>query len=278
MAAEDFACQDRWVSFEEPLRPAVRGAARAKLALKVANPTPVQPIYRRTVRAVGGLVRAAVDCDWDDAATLPADGAVIVVSNHISKFDPIALAQYLIWNGRWPRALGKSDLWRVPLIGQLARATGQIPVERNTERAKDALVHAKEALAAGECVVIYPEGTITADPQTWPMTARPGAARLALSTGVPVVPVAQWGANLLMPGKKATWPRLLPRKTMVMRVGSPIDLQDLGTADDPEAVRKASARIMTVLTDMLAEIRGEMAPEMVFDIRVGHRVPRSPKD
>lgn len=216
-----------------------------------------------------------VDCDWDDASNLPADGPVIVVSNHISDFDPIALAQYLIWNGRWPRALGKSDLWKIPAIGHLARATGQIPVERNTERAKDALVHAKEALSAGECVVIYPEGTITADPQTWPMTARPGAARLALSTGAPVVPVAQWGANLVMPGKKPTWPRLWPRKTMIMRCGAPIDLHDLGDADDPEAVRRASLRIMAALNAGLADIRGEEPPEMVFDIRVGHRVQRA---
>lgn len=259
-------------------RPIGEGTERAKLPLRVANPTAVQPVYRRTVRIVGALVRAMVDCDWDDAANLPREGAVLVVSNHISDFDPVALAQYLIWNGRWPRALGKSDLWKIPGIGHLARATGQIPVERNTERAKDALVHAKQALAAGECVVIYPEGTITADPQTWPMTARPGAARLALSTGVPVVPVAQWGANEVMPGKKPTWPRLWPRKTMIMRAGAPIDLSDLGDPDDPAAVTKASARIMAALTAMLADIRGEEPPEMVYDIRVGHRVPRAPEN
>ncbi|HML51471.1 MAG TPA: lysophospholipid acyltransferase family protein [Propionicimonas sp.] len=262
------------MSFEDRPQPPVVGAARARLPLKVANPTPVQPVYRRTVRIVGGLVRALVDCDWDDASNLPAAGPVIVVSNHISDFDPVALAQYLIWNGRWPRALGKSDLWRIPGIGQLARATGQIPVERNTDRAKDALVHAEAALRAGECVVIYPEGTKTADPQTWPMTSRPGAARLALSTGAPVVPVAQWGANYVMAGKKLTWPRFWPRKTMIMRAGTPVELHDLGGADDPESVRRASLRIMAALTGLLAEIRGEEPPELVFDIRVGHRVPR----
>lgn len=259
---------------EDRSRSTVVGTARAKLPLKVANPTPVQPVYRRAVRIAGGVVRAVVDCDWDDAVNLPATGPVIVVSNHISDFDPLVLAQYLIWNGRWPRALGKSELWKVPGIGRLARATGQIPVERNTERAKDALVHAEEALRAGECVVIYPEGTKTADPQTWPMTARPGAARLALSTGAPVVPVAQWGANDVMPGKKLTWPRLWPRKTMIVRAGPPVDLRDLGGVDDPESVRRASLRIMAAITGLVAEIRGEQAPEMVFDIRVGHRVPR----
>ena len=163
------------------------GPDRARLPLRVANPTPVQPVYRRLVRFAGRLLRLMVDRDWDDAANLPATGGVIVVSNHISYFDPPNLAHYLVWNGRWPRALGKADLWRVPVIGWLAKSTGQIPVERGTERAKDALVHAREALDQGECVVIYPEGTVTADPQTWPMTARPGAARLALASGAPVI-------------------------------------------------------------------------------------------
>lgn len=245
----------------------------AKLPLRVANPTPVQPTYRRLAKFGGWLLRRLVDSDWDDAAQLPRAGGVIVVSNHISNFDPPSLALYLVWHGRWPRALAKVDLWKVPVIGWLAKNTGQIPVERGTDRAKDALVHAREALDAGECVVIYPEGTITADPDTWPMTARPGVARLALQTGYPVIPVGQWGANLVMPGKKPVWPRFRPRRTMVFRMGDPVRLDDLDAGDD-EAVRTAGARIIAAITELVAGIRGVEAPEDVFDIRVGHRVPR----
>lgn len=254
-------------------RPIWIGTDRARIPLKFANPHPVQPAYRRMARWVGWLLVRLVDRDWDDAAHLPDSGGVIVVSNHISDFDPPCLGHYLIWSGRWPRALGKSDLWKIPVIGQLARATGQIPVERGTERAKDALVHARHALEAGECVVIYPEGTITADPETWPMVARPGAAKLALSTGMPVVPVAQWGANFVMPGKKPTWPKFRPRRTMVFRAGPPVDLSDLAGQESPEAARMASARIMEALTELLAEIRGEAAPDEVFDMRQGRRIP-----
>lgn len=244
-----------------------------RLPLRIANPTPVQPTYRRLGKFAGWLLRRLVDVDWDDAAQLPRTGGVIVVSNHISNFDPPALAHYLIWHGRWPRALGKIDLWSVPVVGWLAKRTGQIPVERGTERAKDALVHAREALEAGECIVIYPEGTITADPDTWPMTARPGVARLALQTGYPVVPLGQWGANFVMPGKKPVWPRFRPRRTMVFRMGDPVRLDGLA-ADNDEDVRIAGARIIAALTGIVAGIRGVEALDDVYDIRVGHRVPR----
>ncbi len=247
-------------------------SSQALLPLRVANPTPVQPTYRRLGRFAGWLLRRLTDQDWDDAAQLPRTGGVIVVSNHISNFDPPALAHYLIWHGRWPRALGKSDLWKVPVVGWLARNTGQIPVLRNTEQAKDALVAAEQALAAGECIVIYPEGTITADPDTWPMTARPGAARLALRTGCPVIPVGQWGANLVMPGKKPVWPTFRPRRTMIFRMGEPVDLSDLADRPEAEAVVAAGARIMSAITDLVAQIRGIEAPTEVYDIRVGRRV------
>ncbi len=240
----------------------------------MANPTPVQPTYRRLARFAGWLLNRLVDTDWDDAAGLPGTGGVIVVSNHISYFDPAALCQYLVWHGRWPRALGKAELWRVPVIGRLARATGQIPVERNTERAGVALEHAHAALAAGECVVIYPEGTITADPGTWPMTPRRGAARLALRAGCPVVPVGQWGAHLVMPGKKPGRPRFRPRRTMVFRTGEPVALADLHGRTDTAATVEAGERIMAAVTGLVAQIRDEAPPSDVYDIRLGGRVRR----
>ena len=262
-------------SAEDQRRPSLPSAAdRWRLPLRIANPTAVQPAYRRLVRFAGWLLRRMVDRDWDDAANLPATGGVIVVSNHISYFDPPNLAHYLVWSGRWPRALGKADLWRVPIIGRLARVTGQIPVERGTERAKDALVHAREALDQGECVLIYPEGTVTADPDTWPMTPRPGAARLALASGAPVIPVGQWGANLVMPGKRPGWPKLRPRRTVGYRSGTPVELSDLLGRTDSEAEAQAGARIMAALTGLVAELRHEPAPVEVYDIRVGRRVPR----
>ena len=80
--------------------------------------------------------------------------------------------------------------------------------------------------AAGECVVVYPEGTITRDPDLWPMAGKSGAARIALATGCPVIPIGQWGAqDLLAPYAKK--PDLFPRKPVTMKVGDPVDLSDL---------------------------------------------------
>ena len=244
-----------------------------RLPIDVANPSPVQPAYRRLAKIGGWLLRRLTKQDWGSSEFLPKTGGIIVVANHISNFDPAVIAQFLAWNGRWPRSLGKSEIFDVPLLGALARACGQIPVERNTSRARDSLVHAEEALAAGECVLIYPEGHRTSDPDLWPMTARQGAARLALRTRVPVIPVGQWGAQEVMPGRKLTWPRVIPRRTMVFRIGEPVHLDDLEVGDN-EAVRVAGARIIDAITDLVAGIRGVAAPTDVYDIRVGHRVPR----
>lgn len=247
----------------------------AQVPLNLANPTPVQPAYRRLGHIGGWILRRLTRQDWGPADALPKTGGIIVVANHISNFDPPVVAHFLIWNGRWPRTLGKSEIWKVPLLGRLATACGQIPVERNTSRARNSLIHAEEALAAGECVLIYPEGTRTADPELWPMTARPGTARLALKTGCPVVPLGQWGAQDVMPGRKLTWPRFFPRKTMHFRVGEPVDLSDLVGRVDAVAVAEANDRIMSAITSLVGEIRGEEPPADRFDIRLGRRVPRS---
>lgn len=246
----------------------------ALVPLKQANPSPVSPAYRRLGRIGGGMLRHLTRQDWGPADSMPKTGGIVVVTNHISNFDPAVVAHFLVWNGRWPRALGKSEIWKVPLLGRLATACGQIPVERNTSRASNSLVHAEEAIAAGECVLIYPEGTRTADPDMWPMTPRPGAARLALRTGCPVIPVGQWGAQEVMPGKKLVWPRLFPRKTMHFRVGEPVALSDLYGRVDAVAVEEAGARIMAAITALVAEIRGETPPENRYDIRLGRRAPR----
>ena len=236
-----------------------------------------EPAYRFLGGLAHGVNTALTTRDWHDAHKIPQQGGVLVVSNHISNYDPLALGEYLIYNGRWPRFLGKSDLWKVPVVGFFARGCRQIPVERNTSRAGDSLRHAKQALADGEMVAIYPEGTITADPDGWPMTARTGAARLALETRVPVLPVAQWGANQVIPGKKLHFPRFFPRPTLQAKAGDLLDLSDLyDHPDRHKAVRVASERMMRAITDLLADLRQEPAPEDRYDIRKGIRVPKGP--
>jgi 1-acyl-sn-glycerol-3-phosphate acyltransferase len=147
------------------------------------------------------------------------------------------------------------------------RSAGQIPVYRLTADASLSFTAAVQAVQEGECVVVYPEGTITRQPDMWPMTGRTGAARIALSANVPVVPVAQWGVHeILAPYAKR--PHLLPRKTVWVSAGPPVDLADLRDRPlTPEVLREATRRIMDDVTGLLEGIRGEKAPVERFDLR-----------
>ena len=205
--------------------------------------------------------------NWIDGHKLPAEGGCVVVSNHISHVDPFTFAHFVYDNGRLPRFLAKSEVFDVPVGGRLVRSAGQIPVYRLTTDASHAFSAAVEAVKQGECVVVYPEGTITRDPGLWPMTGKTGAARIALSTGAPVIPVAQWGAHeILAPyGKK---PRIFPRKTISMKAGDPVDLDDLRDVPiTPDVLHEASERIMDAVTTLLADLREGEPPAVRFDSR-----------
>jgi 1-acyl-sn-glycerol-3-phosphate acyltransferase len=211
--------------------------------------------------------------DWSGTEHLPEQGGCVAVTNHVSHFDPLSLAHFLYDNGRLPRFLGKEAIFRVPVIGTILRGAGQIPVYRESADASKAYTAAVDAVRAGECVAIYPEATITRDPGLWPMTGKTGAARVALVTGAPVIPIAQWGPqDVLAPyGKRL---RLLPRKTMHMRAGAPVDLSEFAERDvDTETLRLATEKIMTAITVLLEDLRGETAPAVRFDPRVAGLPP-----
>ena len=203
--------------------------------------------------------------DWKGAENIPATGRVIVASNHMSYLDVLVFTHFLFRNGRAPRYLGKSGVFKVPVIGKILLAAGQIPVERETSDAKKAVDHAKILLEQGHMLGVYPEGTLTRDPQMWPMVAKTGCARLALATDTPVIPIAQWGSQLIVPNY-TTRLHLFPRKTITIRAGKPVDLSRWkGRAEDPQALIEATAEIMRAITVLLEEIRGEKRPEVIFD-------------
>jgi 1-acyl-sn-glycerol-3-phosphate acyltransferase len=153
------------------------------------------------------------------------------------------------------------------VLGYFLTAAGQIPVERLTKSAVGAYDAAVAAVRRGECVVVYPEGTLTRDPAQWPMTGKSGAARIALETGCPVIPVGQWGPQQLLPPYTKR-PHLFPRKHVTLRAGDPVDLSDLvALPRTPEVVQLATDRIMGALTGLVAQIRGEAAPAERFDPR-----------
>lgn len=245
--------------------------------LDQVNHEPVEPTYRRVVSLFVPLLSLFRRRDWRNQDKVPQTGPVIFVANHIGNFDPIALAEFLIYSGRWPRFLGKADIWRIPVLGWLARACGQIPVYRGTDKADEALVDARKALANGLAVVIYPEGTITADPDTWPMTGRRGAALLALSTGTQIVPIGQFGAQAILGQKRIKLRGLFGRpKLVTLTCGDPVEMSDLqGEPLDNDLLDRASVRIMDAITALVEQVRDEPAPELRYDIRKGYRVPQT---
>jgi 1-acyl-sn-glycerol-3-phosphate acyltransferase len=199
-------------------------------------------------------------CRFEHVERIPATGPAIVAGNHMSHFDPFPFA-YVAWQaGRAPRFLAKASVFSVPVVGWLLRGCGQIPVHRGTADAANALREAVEAIDRGEVVMFYPEGTLTRDPDLWPMVAKTGVARLALETGVPVIPVAHWGSqDVLWPYAKRL--RLLPRKSIRALVGDPVDLSRwLGQEPTSQVLREMTDAIMRDVTSLLAELRGEPAP------------------
>ncbi|MEO3782888.1 lysophospholipid acyltransferase family protein [Actinocorallia sp. B10E7] len=202
--------------------------------------------------------------DWRGRHRIPASGGVIIAANHLSEADPLALAHYVYKAGRFPVFLAKDALFRIPLAGRLLALIGQIPVARATEDASAAYERAREALAAGECLVFYPEGTCTRDPRLWPMAAKTGAARLALETGAPVIPVAHWGAQDLLRYRSSAL-RLFPRKTMKVIAGEPLDLTAYtGRPLDADTLRAASDDIMRAIAELLGGLRGQRPPSELY--------------
>lgn len=203
--------------------------------------------------------------DWREGTRIPATGGCVLVLNHISHVDPLTAAHLVHDHGREPRYLAKAGLFRGRVLGYFLRSAGQIPVERSSRHAVGAYAAAVEAVRAGECVVVYPEGTITRDPDLWPMTGKSGAARIALATGCPVIPIGQWGAHTLL-APYAKKPHLFPRSTITMLVGDPVPLEDLRAREiSPQVIHEATERIMDAITELVAQVRGETPPAERFD-------------
>jgi putative phosphoserine phosphatase / 1-acylglycerol-3-phosphate O-acyltransferase len=197
---------------------------------------------------------------FDIAGTehIPSTGPAIVVANHRSYFDAAAVGLAFARAGRSPRSLAKKEIFDAPVVGQLARAFGQIKVDRGGGGGS-ALEEAIRALRGGEVVVIMPQGTIPRgeaffDPE---LVGKSGAARLAAATGAPVIPMGVWGTERV-------WPRSsrLPNVTNVLhppkirvRAGPPV------TGIDGTDLRADTKRIMAAIMELLpAESRKRREP------------------
>lgn len=216
--------------------------------------------------------------EWIHPERIPETGGFVIAMNHISHIDPITAAHLVYDYGRLPRYMAKAGLWKVKVIKPILDATGQIPVERESKGA-DAFAAAVDAVHAGKAIVVYPEATLTRDPDLWPMKGKSGAARIALATGCPVIPVGQWGAQALLAPYGKRLHVLPPRKRLVQRIGEPVELADLAALEPTaEVIAEATDRIMQAITHELELIRGEQAPEHRWDMKVdGDRFKKDDK-
>lgn len=226
----------------------------------------VKAVVASIVRPILGSVTRS---EWQGEDNIPREGGVIIAANHLSMADPLTISHYLYVAGRrWPTFTAKEGVFRIPVVGAVARSTGQIPVKRGSTDAIKALEEAEAALTRdGSSVIFYPEGTCTRDPELWPMTARTGVARLALTTGVPVVPLAHWGEQHLLRYGTARL-RPFPRKRVQMIAGPPVDLS--AYRDKPmtaTVLKEATAEIMRAITALQAELRGEVPPAEPYDMK-----------
>ncbi len=164
----------------------------------------VEIAYPAVLAVVRPALRFGVRWSTEGLEQIPQSGGVILASNHISYLDPLVLAVVADKQKRRVRYLAKEELFAKPVLGTFLRAAGQIPVARGSVDAADALDGAVKAVRSGECVVVFPEGTISLDLE--PMQGRTGTARLAAASGVAVVPVGVWGAHrILFKGRPAHW-------------------------------------------------------------------------
>lgn len=183
---------------------------------------------------------------------IPRSGGAILAFNHIAFLDPFAAAYVVDKIGRRPRFLAKSELFEDKRVSWILKGAKQIEVKRGTKEAPMALDRALDALAAGEIIVVFPEGTITDDPDLSPMQAKTGAARLALASGAPLIPCAIWGTANIWPKDYAKhwWP---PRQDILIRVGEPMPVS--GDSDSTEAWQEVSAAIMERIAVLVAGLR-----------------------
>ncbi|MBO3083905.1 lysophospholipid acyltransferase family protein [Cellulomonas fengjieae] len=223
--------------------------------------------FRNVARIVRPVLGAMTRPDWSGTENFPREGGFIVAANHMTNIDPLTFAHFLWDNGVAPKVLAKASLFSVPVLGQVLRATGQIPVFRNTASAGESLTAAVTAIQDGDVVAVFPEGTLTRDPDLWPMVGKTGIARLALTTQAPVIPVAQWGPQLLL-ARYGKVLKPIPRKKITIVAGPPVVLDDLyGRPQDTATLREATERVMDAITVLLAGVRGGTPPSVRYDMR-----------
>ena len=211
------------------------------------------------------LWNLSVKYRFHHAERRPQSGALVLSPHHYSEVDPLVMGVATWKLGRAPRFLAKASLFKNPILGWFLRTSGQIPVERAGSQSHAAIRAAEQLVEKGRRVIVYPEGSLTRDPDLWPMRGKTGAVRIALERGIPLIPAAHWGTQAILPryGKKLS---LFPRKTVDVIIGEPLDLS--AYADKPldtANLTAATNELMNAIAALLGELRGETPPGERWD-------------
>lgn len=193
-------------------------------------------------------------------------GGYVLVGNHVSYLDPFsfAYAVYLQMK-RVPHYLAKESIFRIPIIGKILPKVGQIPVYRGGKSNEEPLRAAKEFLQAGQVVVVFPEGTLTRDPDQWPMRGKAGAIRLAVELGLPIVPTGQWGVQKVL-GNYSKKFRPNPFHVVNVKIGKPMYFKELeGKTLSAKELADATDKVMKTIAGLVGELRGETPPAELWD-------------
>ena len=193
-------------------------------------------------------------------------GGYILVGNHLSYLDPFSFAYSVyIHMKRVPHYLAKESIFRIPIIGKILPKVGQIPVYRGGKSNEEPLRAAKEFLKAGQVVVVFPEGTLTRDPDQWPMRGKAGAIRLAVELGLPIVPCGQWGVEKVL-GNYSKKFRPNPFHVVRVKIGKPMFFRELeGKTPTAQELAAATDTVMREIATIVGELRGETPPKELWD-------------
>lgn len=231
---------------------------RRRASAEKTKPTPFWLAAAVVVPAVGLLAKIEIE----GGEHLPENGPYVLAPNHYSEFDPIIIAVATWRLGRAPRFMAKESLFRVPVVGTVLRGLGMIPVSRTTSAsaAGQAIAQAAELVADGRGVIVYPEGSLTREPDLWPMRGKSGAVRVAVAGDIPIIPVATWGVQAILPryGKLSLWPL---RKHVRVRFGPRVELPfEAGQTPSPAQLVAGTDAVMGRIAGLLGELRDEQPP------------------
>ena len=191
------------------------------------------PTYAQARCFFGGLVRAMYRLEVVGADRLPVTGPVVIAPNHDSVLDGIILGAAI---SRELCFLAKAELWRSRLLAWMLDALGAIRITRGCGDHL-ALARMRQALNAGQAVAIFPQGAVRGD-RVW----HRGAARMALVTGAPLVPVRLVGTAQALSRDKIGFPRLQ------VIIGEPIEVAR--APEEPVAATKLTERLRVAVESL----------------------------